>query len=120
MFVAVEDGKVMAYVLYNAYLKIGNMGEPIRSNYTNLKDCAYIKAFVAHPDVRGKDVALDLVKVVLQDAKKEGYKGIYCTASKDNLRSRKFQLKCGFKELLIFKDPERRDGDTTVLFYQDL
>jgi L-amino acid N-acyltransferase YncA len=119
VFVALDKGKVVAYAFYGSYEKIGNKLNVVTDNY-DIKGCAFLQAFVAHPDYRRKGISRKLIDLVLKDAKEQGYKGMYCTTSKDNAASRKFQEKCGFKEILIFKDPKRRDGDTTVLFYQDI
>ncbi|MBW2964639.1 GNAT family N-acetyltransferase [Candidatus Woesearchaeota archaeon] len=117
IFVASDKRGVIGYIRYGSYEQFGNKHKAVLDTY-DTKDCAYIQAFVVHPDYRRQGITRRLVELVLKDAKEQGYKGIYCTASADNIPSRKFQESCGFKELVLFKDPKRKGGDTTALFYQ--
>ena len=82
----------------------GFVAYSIRLDLWHAAPCCYIEDVVVKPSFRGHGIGTELLKYMLEMAKKEGYVEISLTVSKDNIKAQELYKRIGIdEEVLCFE-----------------
>lgn len=101
-----KKGQLAGYIVWERYVKNKKYG--------------YIANLGVHPKYRGRGISIKLRKMVLNQIKKAGLRGVYYTTWDKNLHMIESSKKLGMKIVKVYLDEKYRgSGGKTVIFRKD-